>query len=44
MGSSLSSIKRSLHHEAASGVLLMLATVAAPTVANSGVDWSEAVS
>ncbi len=32
-------LKDSLHHEAAPGVLLMIATVAALFVANSGVDW-----
>lgn len=32
-------IKKALHHEAAPGVLLMLAMVAALIVANSGVSW-----
>ena len=32
-------IKKALHHEAAPGVLLMLAMVAALIVANSGVTW-----
>ena len=35
----IQNLKEKLHHEAAPGVLLMIATVAALAVANSGVSW-----
>lgn len=43
MGKPIRLIKRGIHHEAAPGILLMLAMVAALAIANSGVQWIRAM-